>query len=140
MNRIEKKNVRCRSYWLPSYMPTANSRFLRVKCSPMNGDDFVGKLRNKYGSPSRTSGLCDTFTFSPAMSSHSFVKSHSRSVQSNEPVARMVPSRLKHNECTVPVWPLNEAIRWPCAKSQIKQRVSAEPVAKYRPHVLNANA
>lgn len=51
----------------------------------MNGDDLVGKLRNRYGSPSRTSGLCETLTFSPLMSSQSLVKSHSRNVQSSEP-------------------------------------------------------
>lgn len=98
---------------LLSNRPTASKRFLRVKCRPMKGDDLVGKLRNKYGSPSRTSGLCETFTFSPVMSSHNFVKSHSRSVQSSDPVAKIVPSRLKHNVCTVLVWPVNAAIKWP---------------------------
>lgn len=32
---------------LLSNIPTAKRRFRRVKCKPMNGDDFVGKLRNK---------------------------------------------------------------------------------------------
>lgn len=81
---------------LPSNMPTPSSRLRRVKCSAMNGDDFVGKHRNRYGSPSRTSGLCDTFTFSPLTSSHSFVKSHNRSELSNEPaIERVKPNHLE---------------------------------------------
>lgn len=100
-------------YCEPSNIPTANNKFLRVKCKPMNGDDLVGKHRNRYCSPSRTSGLWETFTFSPVMSSHNLVKSHKRSVQSSEPVANIVPSRLKHSEWTVPVWPVNAAIKWP---------------------------
>lgn len=74
---------------LPSNIPTPSSRLRRVKCSAMNGDDLVGKQRSRYGSPSRTSGLCDTFTFSPLTSSHSLVKSHRRSELSSEPMGRM---------------------------------------------------
>lgn len=70
---------------LPSNIPTPSSKLRRVKCSAMNGDCLVGKQRSRYGSPSRTSGLCDTLTFSPLTSSVSLVKSHNRRELSSEP-------------------------------------------------------